>query len=89
MSLDFVDNNADLIDYLDNKITIVISDEDFNIWLLRRMLPNVNIVIRIKDDEDDYIQNMKEERIKKLKKKIITSLNLSRHAQLREHKLKS
>jgi len=74
MSLDFVDNNFDLIDYLDNKITIVVSDVDFNICLLRRMLPGVNIVIRIPDEEDDYIQNMKEERIKKLKKKIISKL---------------
>ena len=63
-----------MIDNLDNKITIVVSDVDFNICFLRKLLPNVNIVIRIKDDEDDYIQNMKEERIKKLKKKIINKL---------------
>ena len=73
MSIDFVDNNFDLIDYLDNKITIVVSDLDFNISFLRKLLPNVNIVVRIPDD-DEFIENTKEERIKNLKKKIINKL---------------
>ena len=80
MSLDFVDNNLDLIDYLDNKITIVVSDLDFNISFLRKLLPNVNIVVRIPDDDDDFIENMKEERIKNLKKKIINKFHIVRDA---------
>ena len=50
MSLDFVDNN---------KITIFISDVDFDISLLRKMNPDINIIVRIDDDD-----------LHKLKKKI-------------------